>query len=68
MNKLKAARLARGLSQLDLTQKTGISPQTISQMENEKIYPYPGWRKKLSKALGVSEKELFPEVDEPCAT
>jgi len=61
MNLLKKVRAEKGLSQLDLAGKTGIAPGEISRIENDWIRPYPGWRKRLAKALGVSEKDLFPE-------
>ena len=61
-NKLKTVRLEKGFSQLDLSAKTRISPGTISNIESGKIYPYPGWRKRLSRALGLPENELFPEA------
>ena len=59
MNRLKEARKEKGLSQLRLAFMTGIAPGDISRIENGWIKPYPGWRKRLSRALGVSEMELF---------
>lgn len=61
MNKLKEVRKGKGLSQLRLAMVTGISPWDISRIENGWIRPYAGWRKRLARALGVTEKELFPE-------
>jgi len=60
VNKLREARRAKGLSQLRLAFMTDIAPWDISRIENDWIKPYPGWRKRLSKALGVPETELFP--------
>jgi len=68
MNKLKTLRMLTGMSQLELSYKTKIAVTTISQLENGKIYPYPGWRKKLARALKTSEEELFPEVNSDGAT
>ena len=65
MNKLKQARTEKGLSQLKLAFMTGISPGEISRIENDWIKPYPGWRKRLSRALGTPEIELFPPVEKP---
>ncbi|MFC1933650.1 helix-turn-helix transcriptional regulator [Chloroflexota bacterium] len=65
-NKLKEFRNKKGLSQLRLALLTGISPWDISRIENDWIRPYPGWRKRLAKALGVTEKELFPEGVNEC--
>lgn len=60
MNNLRTMRLTAGISQIELAHKTHIAPQTISQIENNKIYPYPGWRRKLAKALSVKEDDIFP--------
>jgi transcriptional regulator with XRE-family HTH domain len=59
-NNLQEVRKQRGLSQLRLSFLTGISPGDISRIENGWVKPYPGWRKRLGRALGVSEAELFP--------
>ena len=60
VNRLREVRNEKGLSQLRLAFMTDIAPWDISRIENGWIKPYPGWRKRLSKALGVSEIELFP--------
>ena len=60
LNRLKEARKEKGLSQLKLAFMTGIPPSEISRIENDWIKPYPGWRKRLSRALGKPELELFP--------
>ncbi|MBI4332372.1 MAG: helix-turn-helix transcriptional regulator [Chloroflexi bacterium] len=59
--KLKDARTAKGLSQLALARKARMAPSDVSRIENGWLHPYPDWRKRLAKALGVAEKELFPE-------
>jgi len=61
MNLLKESRTKKGFSQLTLAKLTNIAPTDISRIENGWLRPYPGWRKRLAKALGVTEKELFPE-------
>lgn len=61
MNRLKEVRSERGLSQLKLAFLAGISPWDISRLENGWIRPYPSWRKRLAKALGTSQAELFPD-------
>lgn len=60
-NNLRKIRVDKGLSQLQLSYLTEISPQAISNIENNKVYIYPGWKKRLAEVLEVSEKELFPE-------
>lgn len=59
-NNLQKFRKQKGLSQLRLSFLTGIPPSDISRIENGWVKPYPGWRKRLSRALRVSEAELFP--------
>ena len=61
MNTLKEVRKQLGFSQLTLAKLTNIAPTEISRIENGWLRPFPGWRKRLAKALGVTEKELFPE-------
>lgn len=61
-NKLREIRNQKGISQLKLTMMTGIAPGTISLIENGKLCPYPGWRLRLSLALGTNEAEIFPEA------
>ena len=61
-NNLRSIRVKKGLSQIELSARTGISQGAISCMETGKVFPYAGWRKRLAKALGVTEKEVFPQV------
>ncbi len=63
MNRVKEIRNKRNLTLLDLAKKTDIATSDISQIENEKKYPYPGWRQRLSKALEAEESFLFPEIE-----
>lgn len=62
MNRLRQMREARGWSQLELARRARVAPQDISALETGKKYPFPGWRRRLAEALGVSEEEVFPEV------
>jgi len=61
VNKLQKVRKEKGLSQLKLSMMTGIAPGDISRIENNWLRPYPGWRKRLARALGTTEAELFPD-------
>jgi len=63
LNNLRKIRQGKNLSQLALGRKTGIAGNIISNLENGKIFPYPGWRKRIATALSVPEQDLFPEVD-----
>ncbi|AOQ23854.1 hypothetical protein MTAT_04870 [Moorella thermoacetica] len=62
MLRLKQIRLQRGLSLTRLCQLTGIHPSNLSRIEKGLIYPYPGWRKRLTEAIGVPEDILFEVV------
>ncbi len=62
-NQLKAERKRQGLTQLELAKQTDIHPIEISKIERGAVRAYPGWRKRISAALGVSEEILFPGVD-----
>jgi len=64
MNNLAKIRKQKGVSQLRLSLLTGIAPGDISRIENNWIRPYPGWRKRLAKALGTTETKLFPAEEE----
>jgi putative transcriptional regulator len=61
MNNLREIRKQKGLSQLKLAYITGIAPSEISRIENGVLKPYPGWRRRLAKALATNEGELFPK-------
>lgn len=61
-NKLGDYLKEKGISQLELYKRTGISPGAISNIVNGKQIPYPGWRVRLSAALNISEEELWPDL------
>ena len=63
MYRLTLEREKRGLSKTQLAIKVGIHPATLGRIEAGKVFPYPGWRRKLSETLGVPEDELFEVVD-----
>jgi len=60
--KLRKIRKEKGWSLTDVTVKTGIPEPTLSALEGGKLHPYPGYKRRLAKALGVPEAELFQEV------
>jgi len=67
MLKLRQERLRRGLSQTKLSIMTGIAATDISAIENGWKRPFPGWKRRIAKALGVSGDEvdkLFEEVSD----
>ena len=64
MFNLTKIRENEGITQAELSRLTGISRPDISRLENGKIYPYSGWKKKLAKALDVDPEILFQEVND----
>lgn len=58
---LREVRTKKGISQLELSRLAKIAPSVICNIENGKQYPYPGWRKRISKALDIPEGKLFAE-------
>jgi transcriptional regulator with XRE-family HTH domain len=52
-DRLRALREGAGLSQYELARRTGLSKQTLSQLERERE-PSWGTARLLAKALGVS--------------
>jgi len=63
-NNLRKIRKEKGMSQLDLSYDTRISPSDISNIERGKSFPYKGWREKISSVLEVDEEQIFPEINE----
>lgn len=61
-NNVRSMREGMGMSGLELSRRAKMAPSTLSLVERGLVPAYPGWRKRIAKALGVSEKELFPEV------
>ena len=55
---LKYAREEKGLSQLQLAEKTGISHQNISRWESGKILPNIDFCVKLADFYGITLDEL----------
>jgi transcriptional regulator with XRE-family HTH domain len=50
------------MSQAELARKTGLPPPLVNHLERGRLYPYPKYRRLISEALGMSERELFEEV------
>jgi transcriptional regulator with XRE-family HTH domain len=62
---LRDIRLRRGLSQADLSARTGVAEFTISEIEAGKRDPRPSTLRKLAQGLGVEVADLFGEPDYP---
>jgi putative molybdopterin biosynthesis protein len=64
-SRVKTLRLARGLSQRDLSRCAGITRQAVGAIENGNMQPSVGIGLGLAHALGTTVEELFG--DEPTA-
>ena len=60
--RLKAERLRRGWSQLDLAFRSRVQPTDISRIERGRALPYPGQAARLAAALDLSESDLLTPV------
>lgn len=58
---LKELIKQKGLSQAKLSRIAEINQGDLCLVLNGKKPFYPGWRKRISEALGMSQEELFPE-------
>ena len=62
--KLKLARIVKGISQWDLSQKTGIPNYRISLIENLRVEPKPEELKSLAEALETTPQAIKEETGE----
>lgn len=60
---LKRRRLAAGLSQQDLADRSGLSISEIQHIEHGRRHPKTGTQKRLCLAFGISHLELMSEVE-----
>jgi transcriptional regulator with XRE-family HTH domain len=56
--KLREARKARGISQVELAARMGVDQPTVSKWENGTRYPWPHTISAMAKALKCRESEL----------
>lgn len=63
-DRLRKARDARGMSQLDLANKTGLQPAAISHFETGQRSPSFDNLRKLADALSLSVDYLLGRIDE----
>lgn len=59
LTRLRLVRERQALSQKELAAKAGVSPVTISRVENGVDDPQPSTIRKLAKALGVKPADLM---------
>ena len=60
-NKLRTVRLELGLNQRELSEKFHTSQSIVSALERGVLKPWPKVSERLSKALGVTVEQLFPD-------
>lgn len=65
INKVKAFRQAKGLSQLALAQAIGVARQTINLIENDKYNPSLDLCIKLAQTLDTDLNSLFWHPSKP---
>jgi transcriptional regulator with XRE-family HTH domain len=65
---LKDIRRRHGLSQVDLSIRSGVAQNTISDIETGRRDPRPSTLRKLAKALGVEVGDFYPEMSRQKAT
>lgn len=58
-NKIKVYRKRTGVSQENLSEKLGVSRQTVNAIENDKYNPSLSLAFKLAKLFDVTVDELF---------
>lgn len=62
--KVRKIRKEKGLSIMDLKEKTGLSKSTISDLENNKSSPTIDTLQKIADALGVDVRDFFEDNTE----
>ena len=60
--KLREVRLSRGMSQVELAKQLGVTKQSVSNWENDKIQPSVDMLVKIAQCLSVSTDYLL-ELD-----
>ena len=63
MLRLRAERIQRGWSLMDVAVKCRIDPAALSKIERGVWPTGPEWRRRIAEAFGMPEEELFREVD-----
>ena len=62
-NFLREIRLRRGMTQVKLAAAAGTTPMLISFIERYNHTPRADLRRRLARALGVDERDIWPEVE-----
>ena len=62
-NRLRVLRAEKRWPQMEVAERAGMGLNRYWKIENERAEPEPSERKKIAKALGVTEAEAFPSSD-----
>ena len=62
ITRLAEVRETRGLTQKELGELVGVSPVSVSAIENRHVRPWPKFRRDASRVLGIDERELFEDT------
>jgi transcriptional regulator with XRE-family HTH domain len=62
--RLRAALSEKGLRNLDIAADLDVDPKTVERWVSQGRVPYPRHRQQLAQLLGVSEEELWPELQD----
>ena len=65
MRQMKAERIRRGWTQVELGARSTVSVAEISRIETGRLVPSPGQLKRLARALRLSPAHLLVEVPAP---
>ncbi len=64
-DRLRAARLKAGMSQMKLSAASGLPKPTLSRYENDHVEPSLGSLNRIAAALDVSEGSLLRDSESP---
>lgn len=64
MDRLAESREKRGLTLRELSKMSGVSPDTINQIELGHRKPRPSTLRKLARALDIDVEDFFSESEE----
>jgi len=63
MNNLKLILKEMGITQKELSKRTGIQPSDICRVAKGYQTPWSTWIRKISEALNKEPEEIFPGVE-----
>lgn len=60
--RLIAERERRGWTRAELARRAKMHPADVGKLESGKVWPFPAWRVRLGRVLGIPGDELFADV------